>query len=318
MKSKIIIFLLCFTTICNAAYTVKDGKLVRVDTLLTLPIQEHYSALLESYEKQMWDDLIKHANIVLENAPDSPFGDEALFYLGAALFKQKEYEDANKKLSSYLKRQATPKHFEEAIAYKYSIAEKFRKGAKKHFLGFKIMPKWIPGDDESLAIYEEVIAALPHHDLAAKSLFGKASLLFEMKEYKASIETFQTLMRRFPKHKLSPESYVSIGEVYLTQSKKEYPDPDFLDLAKINLRKFKHDFPGDERVAVAETMFLEMQEIYASTLFETASFFERTKKPKASAIYYRKIIATYPATKVAMRAQEKLEALKGRLEKEKK
>ncbi len=96
----------------------------------------------------------------------------------------------------------------------------------------------------------------------------------------------------------------------MTQCQEQYPDADFLDLAEINLRKFRQDFPSDERVAIVETMFADMQEIYARCFYEIGQFFERTKKPHASVLYYSKIIKTYPNTKSAELSKERLRALK--------
>lgn len=171
------------------------------------------------------------------------------------------------------------------------------------------MPKWVPARDEAIAIYDEVITALPHHDLAAQALFGKAQLLLKDEEYKSSIETYQTLIRRFPKHPLAVESYIGVGQVYLMQSQEQYPDQDYLDLAEINYRKFRQDFPGEEKINVAQGMLIEMKEIYASHLYEIGRFYERTGKPKASYIYYTRIIAKYPDTKVSQLANRRLHKL---------
>lgn len=293
----------------QAAYTLKNGKLINKEELATLSVQEHYSAALTAYQKKNWDELIKQSIIVKKNFASTPFAHEALFYLGAGYFHTQEYELANEELTFYLKKQTTPKHFEEAIDYKFSIAEKYQKGAKKSLMGWQTLPKWVPAIEDALSIYDEVIMALPHHELGAKALYGKARLLFKDEDYKVSIETYQSLIRRFPKHNLAVQSYLGIGEVYLTQCQNQYPDPDFLDLAEINLRKFKQDFSQDEQIALAEKMFIQMQEIYASHLYETAQFFERTKKPHASIIYYSKVLASYPSTECATRAKKRLNAL---------
>jgi outer membrane protein assembly factor BamD (BamD/ComL family) len=131
-------------------------------------------------------------------------------------------------------------------------------------------------------------------------------------DYKVSVETYQTLIRRFPKHPLACESYIGVGKVYLTQCKNEYPDPDFLDLSEINLRKFRQDFPNEPRVSIADSMLMEMKELYAKNLYETAQFYERTKKPNASMIYYSKILSKYPQTKIAQLSQKRLEVLQSK------
>lgn len=114
------------------------------------------------------------------------------------------------------------------------------------------MPKWLPAYEVAIEIYDEVITTMPRDDLAAKSLYRKGVLLLRMEEYKKSIDSFQTLCRRFPKHPLAPDGYVGISDVYLTESKKEFPDSNKLELAEINLRKFKTHFPSEPRVEEAE------------------------------------------------------------------
>ncbi len=311
------IFSLLAAGVAQAAYTLKDGKLVDKEEMSTVSVQEHYSFAMDAYEKKEWAELIRQMKIIINNFSSTPFAQEAYFYLGVAYFHGEDCELANKQLSTYLKKQMVPKHFDEAIEYKFAIAEKFHEGAKKHILGWEKLPRWQPAQEEALAIYEEVVMALPHHDLAARALFGKAKLLFSFNEFKLSIEAFQTLIRRFPKHSLSPESYLGIATVYLAQCQSEYPDPDFLDLAAINLRKFRQDFPGEERIALGEKMLLDMQEIYAKSLYETGKFFERTKKPNASAIYYNKIITKYPETRVAALSKKRLDRLAIQIEEKK-
>ncbi len=290
----------------HATYIYKNGKLTKSEEVATMSVQEHYSALLDAYQKQNWDETIHQSLIVIKNFSSSPFAQEAYFYLGVAYFNTGELEYANRFFTSYLKKQATPKFFEEAIQYKFKIAENYHRGAKKHILGWETMPKWLPARDEAIAIYDEVITALPHHELAAHALFGKAQLLLKEEEYKSSVETYQTLIRRFPKHPLAAESYIGVGQVYLVQSQAEYPDQDFLDLAEINLRKFKHDFPGEEKLAVAEKMFLKQNEVFAGDLYTTGRFYERTSKPHAAYIYYARILAKYPQTNVAKSAEKRL------------
>jgi len=301
--------LLAAPSISHATYIFKNGKLIKAEEVATLSVQEHYSAAMEAYQNQNWDELIHQSLIVIKNFESTPFALDGYYYLGVGYFHTEELEYANRFLTTYLKKQAAPKYFEEAIEYKFKIADKFQRGARKHMFGAETLPKWLPAREDAIAIYDEVITALPHHDLAAYSLFGKAQLHLKEEEYKSSVETYQTLIRRFPKHPLAAEGYVGVGEVYLVQSQQSYPDQDFLDLAQINLRKFKQDFPGEEKVQVAEDLLLKMKEVYASDLYDTARFYERTKKPQAAYIYYTRIMAKYPETTVSNSAKKRLDKL---------
>lgn len=140
-------------------------------------------------------------------------------------------------------------------------------------------------------------------------MFRKAGLLKDTKEFKSSVETYQNLIRRFPKNPLAPESYLQIAAAYLEQSRSQFPDPASLDLADINLRKFQMDFPGDPRIEDIEKTLMRMKNTFAKELYETAKYYERVKKIKAASIYYCSILIRYPNTKFAKQSQERLDAL---------
>lgn len=314
MKHLFAILFLVTSSLCFADYTLQDGKLVERETVATLSDQEHYSAMIAALEQSDWKRLEKEARILANNYSSTPYARDVSYYLGVAYFNLGDYELANGEFTEYLTRQATPKFFESAIQHKFEIAEGFRTGKKKHFLGLRTLPKWTPAGSDAISIYEEVISAFPHHELAAHSLYGKAQILAKREDFRASIEAFQTLIRRFSKHPLAIESYIGIGGVYLMQAQAEYPDPDYLDLAELNLRKFQASFPQEEKLEVARLNLMDMQEYYASCFYETARFYERTKKWGAAKIYYKKILATYPESDIAIQSQQRLDNVQKKID----
>ena len=275
-------------------------------------VQECYSLVLESYQNKNWNKIIEQSFLLLEEYPTTAFAQDVLFYLAVSYFELEDYEKANEYFSSYLKKQMTPKFFEEAFMYKFKIAEKYRTGTKKAILGLK----WVPARQEALDLYEEIISTLPNHELTAQSLFAKAELLAKGRDYKESIETYQKLIQQFPKHFLAIRSYVEIGRVYLIQSQKEYANQDFLELATINLQRISASFPSDEAISEVEDMLLSMQEIYARDLYKIALFYHRKNKPNAAYLYYKRILTTYPATLTAKKAEKKMADLHLSAEKE--
>ncbi len=310
LLKKLSLALVLLSAPLTAAYTIKDGKVMNTEEVATMSVQEHWGLLLEAVQTENWEVVIQQSTIMIQNFPDSPFYQESFYFFAMGSFHRGDYDVANQYLSTYLKKQTALQHFREAIELKFQIAEKFCNGYKKHIGGIQLLPKWMPAKDEAIEIYDEVINALPNDDLAAKALFGKGKLVLDQDEYNSSIEIFQTLIRRFPKHPLAPEAYVAIARVYLIESKERYPDADFLDLATINLKKFRQDFPSDDRLAVAEDILSDMQEVYAKSFYEIAQFYERTKKPHASILYYSKIVKTFPNTKAAENSKKRLHALR--------
>ena len=271
--------------------------------------QEYNSYMQQAINEENWWGVVDLADIISYHFPTSPFAQDTAFLMGEAYFRLGQLELANECLTSYLNRSTSPRRFEEAIQYKFNIAEQFKNGAKKPLFGSHKLPKILPAKEDALKIYDEVITTLPHSEFAARSLIGKAKIQAELEDYKPSLETLDLLIRRFPKHDLAAAGYLEKIQVFLMQCQGQNLDPDLLDLAEVNFRKFRIAFPREPRISDAEKAIAEMKEIFAQNLFDTGRFFEKTKKVPAPIIYYNKVIAKYPETEAAIAARLKLESL---------
>lgn len=272
-------------------------------------VLEYNVFLQQALEEQDWWAAIDYAEIISYHFPQSPFASETTYIMGEAYYQLGQLEIANERFTEYLNRTASPKHFEEAIHYKFRIAELFRNGAKKPLFGSHKMPKFLPAQEDALTIYEDVIAAMPHDEIAAKSLLGKAQIEAKFEDYKPSLETLDLLIRRFPKHDLAAQAFLEKSHVYLMQSKDRSLDPALLDLADLNLHKFRLAFPREDRVLEVEKEVAQIQEIFAEHLMDVGRFFEKTHKIPAAVLYYSKVLAQYPGTEAANLAASKLESL---------
>ncbi len=272
-------------------------------------VQEYNSALQQAIAGEDWWSVVDYADIISYNFPTSPFAQEASYLMGEAYFKLNQLEYSNECFTAYLNHVASPKHFEEAIEYKFNIAELFANGAKKRLFGSGKMPAWLPAKEDAIPIFDEVIAALPHSEFAAKALLSKARIQAYMEDFKPAIESLDLLIRRFPKHDLAAEAYLEKNKVYLLQCEAQTLDPDLLDMTEVNLKKFRLAFPREPRLAQAEKIHSQLEEIFAQSLLETGKFFERTKKVPASILYYKKVVSKYPNTEAAGVSRDKLETL---------
>ena len=246
---------------------------------------EYYSLANKAFDKYEWIDVIKYSKIIIQKYPTSSFTKDALFYLGVAYFNLKDYEIANKYFTRYLKGDFNPKYFEESMHYKFSIAHFFKKGAKKRMFGWKKGPKILNAEEDSLAIFDEIIASMPTHDLAIQSLFAKGELLFEDDEFKDSISAFEQIIDRFETHELAIDSFIQIQKIYLKQTTYKKQDPNILELAELNFEKFKETYPFEiEKSKAIEDLLIEMREKYAIGYLEIAQFYEKTSKKGAAMI----------------------------------
>lgn len=295
----------------SAGITIKDGWFVSTEEVATMSAEEHFNEGAQAMACQDWYEAAKQFRIVSCNFPDTAIGQESYYWLGVAYYQLAELDFANDAFTAYLKSQNTPQFFEQTIYYKFNIANRFRLGAKKRLFGTKQLPKWAPAYELAIEIFDEVIAAVPCHDLAAQALYIKGYVRWQEHAYRDCIDVYLQLIRRFPKHELAPLCYLNITNVYLEQSQYEFQNPDLLGLAEINVRRFEQEFPGDERLLQAEYNLQTIKETYAHGLFCTGMFYERTKKPWASVIYYQRAINQFPDTQVAQMCYRRLNFLEG-------
>ncbi|MGR3973700.1 MAG: outer membrane protein assembly factor BamD [Candidatus Rhabdochlamydia sp.] len=272
-------------------------------------VEEYNTLLLKAVELSEWNEVIKQAQFILKNFPQTSLSQEAFYFLACAYFELQEFDTANSYLTSYLGKSTPLPHFREAIHLKFEIAEKFREGHLQRIGGISFFPKWAEATEEAIHIYEEVISAFPHDEIAAQAFLGKGYLLLRQGSYAASIEAYETIIQRFPRHPLVPVAYVDIMHVYLTQAKVQYPNQNDLDLAELQLKRFNHDFPLDPRKEALEACFLQIQEVFANHFYDLAQFYERMKKPGASILYYMKIVKAFPHTPTARRCEQRLKVL---------
>jgi outer membrane protein assembly factor BamD (BamD/ComL family) len=293
----------------EAAFSLKDGKFINTKYIATDSLDVHYEAGMKALQKKNWAEATKQFRMVTGSYSQTSTGQEAYFYLAYSLYQQGEVEDANNSITDYLQTKNQPQHFEEAMQLKLDCAEAYRNGAKRRILGSNQLPKWLSGRDHSLEIYDEVVLAMSNHPMGGYALYGKGDLLKQMKRYRESVECYQQLQRRFPRHACTPDSYVAISKIYLEQSKAEIQNPNLYSLAEMNYNKFLAAFPNDSKHEVMEKDFNDLCEILAKNHLTTAQFFERTNKPEAALLYYQRSVEKYPKTTAAAECQRKVVAL---------
>jgi outer membrane protein assembly factor BamD (BamD/ComL family) len=313
ISSYLLLCMAVFSTLVStgmeAAFTIKNGWIADADEVASFSAEEHFQIGMEAMEHADWKEVAKQFRIVTVNFPTTTHAQDSHYYLGLAYYRMQELEFANDAFSQYIKCHQHPQYFQEAVQYKLDIANQFREGALRRFFGSRQLPKWVSGRSYSLDIYDEVIAIVPCHEMAAQSLFAKGQILREDGAYRESIDVFQQLIKRFPRHELALESYLAISRVYVEQSQYELQNPDLLAFSQINLRRFKQDFPREERLAEAEANVQEIKESYAHSLYETGRFYERKDQPHASMIYYRSAIKEFPDTSMARYCEERLSVI---------
>jgi outer membrane protein assembly factor BamD (BamD/ComL family) len=308
MKTKCILFSLFFYVFfCLTTVEAARPKTFKTEREATQYFGTHYHLGCVAFNRHHWTLAIKEFQKVLFFFPCTEAATELYYYLGVAYYEIKEYDLSNMAFSNYLKSAGHPTFFEQAVYYKFCIAEHFRCGKKRRLFCSRYCPRWMSAYSLAAMIYDEVIISLPNSaPLAALALYSKGMVLQHQEDYLESVSAYQALIRRFPKHELAPEAYVKIAQAYCEQSCYDLQNPDLLGLAELNVRRFKEDFPRDERLEIAESYVNRIKENFALGLYRVGQFYEKKQLSNAAVIYYRIAIQQFPDTHIADLSRQRL------------
>ncbi len=235
---------------------------------------------------------------------------DSLLAIGQCFFLLNQYDLANASLSEYLTQSPNKENFQLTLNLKYSIAEKYAQGYRKHLNGLEGLPRIENSTSDAYKIYDEVCSIVGDKNLAAKALFSKALLLKKKKSLDEALKTFQDFTKQFPQHPLCLSSFIEISEIYLKQSLSEAQNTNYLSLALLNQELATTRFSICEELNPIEANINKMKEHYASNLFKTGIFYQKKKKKEAAKIYFETSIRNYPNTKAAQDSKKQLQSIK--------
>lgn len=268
---------------------------------------EHYDYGYQLFSNKEWKKALPHFLTITNHFEDSDFYADALYHAAICYYFEGELDLSNRYFSHYLGCVGTLRHYEKALEFKFYIADYYMNGKKKHLFSRKIMPTLLGTLDTAISIYDEVIASLANKELAVRALYGKASIFHKQKKYEESVEALKTLVHRYEVHELAEKGFLKISEIYLQRASGEAQNPDLLALAELNLRAFRTQFPSSPKISEAENNLFLMQEIFATSLLQTAQFYERKSKDPAVQIYLKELVTKYPNTESAKKGRVKIQ-----------
>lgn len=303
MKKYLLVSLIVFGSL-QADYIWKNGKLIDFKKEPWLSQQDHYNQVLKASDNKQWLDLIENGVVIINHYKNSPFVDETRFLVAKAFLEIDDFARANDALGQYLTYTVSPKHYEEVMEMKLSLAKAFENGEIKNLVGLPGIPHWVDARKEAFDLYDEVASAMPTHILAEKAILGKADLQMKLGDYRLAISTSEGFLRRYSKSALAPQAFENIGLCQLKLVQQEFLDPDLLSLAEMNFKKFQEQFPAHPRIEVIQNNLNEMRELFASNMLKNAKYFNKVKKNGASDFYYKKIVELYPETQSAKEASK--------------
>lgn len=286
----------------NPKYAPKDTPREQYDYAMQFYLAKDYSKAISEFKK------------LIKAYPQSELTPDAQYYIGRSYEERREYYAAylayQKVIDVYPRSELT----EEILERQYRIGNQYFSGEKEKVFGIAI----IPAIDKALEIFEKVVNNSPYGKYADLAQFKIGECYKKNGQFKEAAEAFGKLVNTYPKSLLYEQAKYEVAYCTYKMSLKPNYDQEPTEEAIKEFEDFVKSKDKGETIKDAEEALLRLQGKKAESLYNTANFYERSKRYESAIIYYKEIVDAYPKTSWAKKAFSKIMELEKRIEARKK
>lgn len=280
----------------NPKYAVKDTP------------QEQFTAALDAFEKERYEEAIAQFSALVRYYPNSVTAADAQFYIGLANEKLKRYYQAFRAYQKVIEIYPSTSRMDEVVKREYDIGELFYEGQKREFFGVNI----IPAIDKAIEIFRSIGQNAPYSQYADKAQYNLGLCYKKLKDYSAATVEFESLIDKYPESPLVEQAKYEVAYCSQRAALKPEYDTETTDRAIAEFKELAEITKDDTLLEVAKSNIVELENRKAQSSYQIAQFYEKRKKYQSAKIYYQEVIDTYPKTAWAAKAVERLEILESK------
>lgn len=231
--------------------------------------------------------------------------DRALFLLADCYYRDDDLIKSFYQYDELLDRYPESRFFNPALERQFQIADDYLRGHKDKFLGLRILTQ----EDKAIDMLFRVRERAPGSPLAERALMRTADYYFATAQFDFAGDAYAAFARAYPR---SPQ----MGTVRLRQALSSLAqfhgtkfDATPLIDARTEFEDLKVRYPEVAQQADVQKFVDTINRTLAKKMLNTADYYRRTSKAKASAYTLLTLIASYPRTAEADQAREALQRL---------
>jgi len=279
--------------------------------------RQHFAEAENAMRQSDFDMAAEKYEAAMENWPNSPLEEDAMFMLGEAYFFADEYPDALTAYEELLKKYKRSRHLEKAVAREFQIGHYWEQLHENN-------PKWILSPNftdgsrprldtlgHARRAYSRVRLNDPTGKLADDSLMATASSFFKRGEWDSAAYHYTLLVREYPDSEHQYDAHIlgiqSHMRVYQGPEYDKTPLVEAETLLKQALRQFPNQ-PPEQRQRLT-TVQAQIKAAAAERDFSTAEFYARQGFVDSARQYHQQILADYPNTPIAARSHQRIAEL---------
>lgn len=278
------------------------GKFVSVDMVIHDDPETQFEYAERMYEEKDYDEAAKAYNNLFYKFPDSKYAQRSLYQLGLILEIQGHYYEAFKNYQKIFNFYPHSSLLNDALERQFRIGNLFLSGKKKRFYGLPILP----GTPYAVEVFETITKNAPFSSYGRKAQFYRAMALKKKGDYTEAVDEFRTFINNYPQSDLRAEARFQIADTYYKKVKYKFNDEKLLTLTKQALQEFLVDYPHTLEAERAREMLNTLTDKDAERIYKIAEYYEKESYLESSILYYKEVVETYPESRWAEKARERL------------
>lgn len=240
-----------------------------------------------------------------EDFPGSALAPEALRRRAECLEKSDELYEAFQTYQQILDKYPGQGSLNEILSRQFRIGEAYLAGRKRNLVFFPIR-SGLPRAEE---IFAAIVKTAPFSALAPAAQLNLGLAIQRDGRYREAEVEYDRLLENYPG---SPEAagalYGKILCAYELSRGVDYEQDDTRRCLKL-MELFLKRYPNSPEAPEVQGMLAEMRERLAEREYKTGRYYESKGNPLGALIYYRAVLAKYPASARAEAARERIEEL---------
>ena len=269
------------------------------------------------FREKKYEEAAAQFKIAADRWPDTSLEEDALFWRAESLFFADRYPAAHDAYEKLLKKYEYSRHLDRAVARQFAIGRYWEQfdAAEPHWPTTpNLFDKTRPLFDtrgHALKAYEHVRLNDPTGPLADDALMASANSYFVHGQYEDAAYHYDLLRKEYPKSEHQKHAHLlcleSKQRMYQGPMYDGTPLKEASEIADQTLMRFGPTLQAErDRVIEAKNRIVEQQ---AERDWAMAQYYEKNRYYGAARYYYNALIQTYPHTRFAQLAQQRLDAI---------
>ena len=265
-----------------------------------------------AFDKKAYALALKAARRVVRVWPLSDYAPQAQYLVGRCYEETGKDEKAFKEYQKVLEKQPKIGNYKEILQRQVAITDRFLAG--KWFKLWGYIP-FFSSMERTSDMYDKIVKNGPYSNVAPQAQLKIGTAREKQRNYPLAVKAYELAADRYhDRPKIAAEALYRAGLAYKKQAQTAEYDQSAAGKAIATFTDFRTLYADDSRVSQTDKIISSLKSEQARGSFQIAKFYEKKKKWNGALVYYNEVQLLDPDSAYATEAQQRIIALKKKVQ----